>query len=246
MTAHGLAEPAALAEQLAALGVRPGGDLMVHASLRKLGPVVGGATGVVEAVRLALGVDGTMLMMVAADDGEPFDRLTTPADPENGVLADVFRQHPGVEVNDHPACRFAAWGPAAADLLAPQPLDDYYGPGSPLERLTRRGGSVLRLGSDVDTVTLTHHAEYLAEVPGKRTVTRRYTRADTGDVDVHSLDDSAGIVDWPHGDYFSQILLDYLSAGRAKVGPVGGCTAELLDARDFVEYATSWMTEHLA
>jgi Aminoglycoside 3-N-acetyltransferase len=70
---------------------------------------------VVEAITSAIGPAGTMLMMVAADDRVPFDRLTTPADPENGILAEVFRSQPGVLVNDHPACRFAARGPAAAN-----------------------------------------------------------------------------------------------------------------------------------
>jgi aminoglycoside N3'-acetyltransferase len=61
--------------------------MMVHASLRAIGPVDGGASGVIEAVRAALGPDGTMLMIIAANAGEAFDRLSTPADPDIGVLA---------------------------------------------------------------------------------------------------------------------------------------------------------------
>lgn len=234
-----------LATSLAALGPIGGRDVMVHASLRRLGPVEGGAEGVLQGLGRALGPTGTMLMMVAADDDEPFDRLRTAADPENGVLAEVFRRHPGVEVNDHPACRFAAWGPGTADLLDPQPLHHYYGPGSPLERLVERGGAVLRLGADVGTVTLTHHAEYLARLDVKRSVERHYVRLDVGEVVITSLDDSNGIADWDHGDYFPQILRDFIAEGRAAVGRVGGCTAELLDARSFVEFATRWMEVNL-
>lgn len=161
------------------------------------------------------------------------------------MLADVFRQHAGVEVNDHPACRFAAWGPAAPALLEPQPLHDYYGPGSPLERLCERGGAVLRLGSDIDTVTLTHYAEYRADINEKRRAQRLYTRADIGEIAIDSLDDDDGIGTWEQGDYFEQILRDFISADLAKVGVVGGCTAELLDARSFVAFATRWIEEHL-
>lgn len=244
------AAPAEIAASISALAHQldrdlPGRDLMVHASMRRLGPVLGGADGLIEAIRFVIGPDGTMLMMIAADDDEPFDRLTTEADEDNGVLAEVFREFPGVEVNDHPACRFAALGPGAAALLAPQPLNDYYGPGSPLERLSQRGGAVLRLGSNRDTVTLTHYAEYLAAVPNKRTVRRRYVRADTGPMDIDSLDDDDGIVDWSEGDYFAQILVDYVAGGHAAVGPVGRCTAELLDAHQFVEFATAWMDSRL-
>ena len=218
---------------------------MVHASLRRLGPVDGGAEGVLQGLRIALGPSGTMLMVLAADDDEPFDRLTSPADPDVGTLAEVFRQHPDAAVNDNPACRFGAWGPAAAALLEPQPVDDYYGPGSPLARQTEHGGAVLRLGADIDTVTLTHHAEYLADVPDKQRAQRTYVRADVGEVLIESLDDTDGIAEWPPGDYFSQILREFIADGHAVVGPVGGCTAELLEARRFVEFATSWMETHL-
>lgn len=240
-----LVETHVLAQQIGTLGDVRGRVVMVHASLRRLGPVAGGATGVVEAIGRALGPSGTMLMMVAADDRVPFDRHTTPADPENGVLAEVFRRHPGVGVNDHPACRFAALGPAAGGLLEPQPLHDYYGPGSPLERFHDRGGAVLRLGADVDTVTLTHYAEYVADVPDKRTVRRRYERADSGELWVECLDDSDGIADWEVGDYFGQILVDFVAAGHAATGTVGGCTAELFDAQSFVAFAVDWMETHL-
>lgn len=237
--------PAELAADLEALGEVRGRVVMVHASLRAIGRVDGGATGVIEAVLSALGPDGTMMMVIAADDDEPFDRLSTPADSDNGVLAEVFRTHPGVVVNDHPACRFAAVGPATAALLEPQPFHDYYGPGSPLERLCEMGGAVLRLGANVDTVTLTHYAEYLAAVPAKRRVERRYELAGAGEIIVSSLDDSDGIADWEPGDYFGQILIDFVDQGRACVGPVGRCAAELLDAREFVAFATDWMEREL-
>ena len=218
---------------------------MVHASLRSLGPVEGGARAVVEAILDALGPKGTMLMMIAADDDEPFDRLRTEADEDNGILAEVFRTFPGVEVNDHPACRFAALGACATYLLEPQPLNDYYGIGSPLERLVEHRGAVLRLGSDPDTVTLTHYAENLARVPDKKRVRRSYNRADTGEVSIEGIDDSDGIATWSEGDYFPQILIDFIDAGHAQVGPVGNCTAELLDARLFVDFAVDWLELHL-
>ncbi len=239
--------PVELADQLTALGVRPGAVIMVHASLRAIGPVAGRAGGVIEALRLAVGVEGSILMMIAADDRRPFDRLTTPADPENGVLAEVFRTTQGVSVNDHPACRLAALGPAASTLLEPQPRDDYYGGGSPLERFVAIGGQVLRLGADIDTVTLTHHAENLARLTGKRRKRRRYLRADETEWFVDSIDDSGGIADWPHGDYFPQILLDFVAAGRdISVGQVGATTAERLDARAFTRFAIDWLERELS
>jgi aminoglycoside N3'-acetyltransferase len=230
-----------LTHDLVSLGVQPGTALMVHASLRKLGPIDGGADAVLDALMDTLGSDGTLLMVLGADDDEAFDAQTSAADPEIGTLAEVFRRRKGTRVNDHAAARFGARGPLAKELLEPIPLHDYYGPGSVLARFTAARGAVLRLGADIDTVTLTHFAEYLADIPGKRRVQRRYVRADTGEQWIDSLDDTDGIVIWKGGDYFAQILIDFLASGRARTGSVGNCTAELFEAGAFVEFAVQWL-----
>jgi aminoglycoside N3'-acetyltransferase len=238
-------EYSVLLRQLKTLGVGSFDVLMVHASLRKVGPVVGGADSLLGALLETLGQKGTMLMLLAADDSKPFDLHTAPADPDVGVLAEVFRQRPGTKVNDHVAARFGAYGPKAIELLEPTPLHDYYGPGSVLERFTAMNGAVLRLGADVNTVTLTHWAEYEANLSQKRRVRRRYVRADVGEQWVESLDDTDGIAAWTQGDYFSQLLIDFLEAGHAQIGPVGNCMAELFEAKTFVSFAVAWLETHL-
>lgn len=249
------------------LGVTAGDTVMVHASLRSIGPVTGGAEGVVTALDRAVAPSGTLLMTVgAADDfswvnerpereradllaaAPPFDHLTVPADPDVGVLAEVFRRHPGTRSSNHPEGRFSARGRRAEGLTADPPWDDYYGPGSPLERLVEAGGKVLRLGADPDTVTLIHYAEYLADVPDKRRVVRhRKVISDGAPVvtTVSSLDDSEGIVDYPGEDYFVEILLAFLETGRSACGEVGGAPSELFAARDLVDFAVAWMNHHL-
>jgi aminoglycoside N3'-acetyltransferase len=234
-----------LTAQLNALGLPTDRPVMVHAGLRSIGAIDGGADTLIDALLDAIAPGGTMLMMVAERGDVPFDPLTTPADPENGVLAEIFRRRAGSGVSDHPASRFAAIGPDAAALLSPVPLNDYYGPGSPLERFVTMRGQVLRLGASPDTVTLTHYAEYLADLPMKRRVRRDYVRADTGPLSIDSLDDSDGIAVWPHGDYFPRILLDFLDEGGARTGPVGNCIAELIDGPAFTVFATRWMEREL-
>jgi aminoglycoside N3'-acetyltransferase len=236
----------ALGAQFRALGVRSEDVMMLHASLRKVGPIDGGAQTLIHALIDVVGPRGTIVMALGADEDVAFDALTTPVDvADMGVLAEVFRTFPGVRVNDHAAARFAALGFAAADLLEPVPLHDYHGRGSVLHRFVDWKGRVLRLGADDDTVTLTHYAEYLAGVPGARRVRRRYVRADTGEQWIESLDDNDGIVEWAGGDYFSQILLDYRASGAVQRSPVGQCSAELFDATDFVGFAVRWMNEQL-
>src|SRR5260370_30962874 len=110
-----------LCDDLRRLGVASGDVVMVHASMRAIGEVEGRAQGVVSALDEAVGPHGTVLMNLGARDDwawvsdrtenerealladcDPFDYLNTPADPDNGVLAAVFRLTPGTNVNHHP------------------------------------------------------------------------------------------------------------------------------------------------
>ncbi|MCU0311476.1 MAG: AAC(3) family N-acetyltransferase [Acidimicrobiales bacterium] len=262
--------PEELVRDLRALGISEGDLVMVHASLRAIGPVQGGAAGVIEALDAAVGPTGTVTMLLGARDdwdwvnsrpederpalladAAPFDPLTTPAQPDVGTLAEVLRRHPGTVVDDNPEGRFAARGAGAAELVADTPWDDYYGPGSVLARLVAGGGKVLRMGADPDTTSVLHHAEYLAEVPDKLRV-RRYRKVlgpDGPEVRVvEALDDEDGIVpeaDQPATDYFALILDAYLATGRATVGRVGDADSHVLDAADMVAFGARWMEEHL-
>ena len=259
-----------LVADLHALGVRPGDRLMVHASLRRIGPVEGGAAGVVEAIDRTLGPTGTWLMVYGARDdhawvnerpeaeraalladAEPFDRLRTPVLPEVGVLAEVMRTTPGTVVNDNPEGRFGARGALAEAWLHDHPWDDYYGPGSVLDRFASAGGRVLRMGANPDTVTVLHHAEYLADVPDKLRV-RRHRLVATPEgpriVVVECLDDEDGIVPderQPAEDYFALILREFLATHPYAAGRVGEAPSELIDAAPLVRFGAAWMSRHL-
>src|SRR5271156_4001469 len=51
------------------LGVRPGGIVMLHASVKAVGWVVGGPDVVLHALREALGTEGTLMMYIGWEDG---------------------------------------------------------------------------------------------------------------------------------------------------------------------------------
>lgn len=234
-----------LIQQLEALGIGHQKLLMMHVSLRKTGPFEGGGTTLLDAILQTLNPEGTLLMVLSASDRVPFNALTSPAYEEVGTFAEIFRQHPDTKVNDHAAARFGAIGPRSTELLEPVPLHHYYGPGSVLSRFTASGGSVLRLGADENTITLCHWAEYLADIPNKRRVRRRYVREDIGEQWIESLDDCEGIAYYSGDDYFTQLWLDYKATGHVRVGPVGNCTAELFESGLFVDFATEWMEANL-
>ena len=137
----------------------------------------------------------------------------------------------------------AAIGARADWLTADQPLDDGFGRGSPLEKLCEAGGEVLLLGSPPDAVTLLHHAEALADVPGKRTV--RYKQPILADgrktwVEVEEFDSSRGIKDWGDGDYFIALVEDHLATGHGRRGQVGAARSFLFDAEELVRFGVEW------
>ena len=255
-----------LRRDLEALGVRAGDLLMVHASMRRLGlaSMRGGAELFLDALDAAVGPHGTVMMVLGTHypmdwvnerpveeraallaGSEPFDHLAAPAMADVGVLAEVFRRRPGTIVSDNPSGRFGARGGRAEELLRDVPWHDYYGPGSPLERLCELGGRILRLGADPDTVTALHYAEYLAEVPNKRRTRWDYVLAGRGHCRVECLDDFRGIAEWEGEDYFAVILEAFLAAGRGLCGRVGRAEAELIEAADIVRFGALWMEEHL-
>jgi aminoglycoside 3-N-acetyltransferase len=280
---------ARLLDQLKKLGIGPGDAVMLHASLRRIGAVEGGVAGLIAAFREVVGDGGTLLMILGAvntvwDEAReappperpailarapPFDALTTPANTDVGHLAEAFRLTRGVLVTDHPDCRFAAIGAKARWLLEGSTWDDYMGPDSPLDRLCRIGGKVLRMGANDDTTTVLHWAEYVVSLRSKDAYTLHFRVAthtpsqlrsrarrvvalrggpdfsgpEGGAVVVASrcLNNETGIVDWPGEDYFATILKAYRASGRGRYGRIGNAASEVFDAADIVSFGAEWM-----
>lgn len=156
---------AEIVTQLRGLGIKEGGVLLVHTAFRAIRPVEGGPLGLIEALRAAIGPQGTLVMPSwSGDDDTPFEPLATAAAPDLGVVADMFWRLPGVKRSNHlHAC--AAAGPLAARINAdPLPLPPHI-PESPVGRVHDLDGQVLLIGVGHDGNTSLHLAEILAGVP---------------------------------------------------------------------------------
>ena len=250
------------------LGLRPGGAVMVHCRMSVLGRVVGGAETVVRALLDALGPGGTLMAYTGWQD-EPPDDLDAldeedrrayleehPAyDPrvalsrrEHGRVPEALRTWPGARHSGHPEAGVAALGPLAEALAASHPYDDAYGAGTPYARLGELGGQVALVGAPLDSVTLVHHAEAVAGVPGKRRVSFRYPVFEGGERvwrTFSDIDTSEGALPYARvlgeEDYIGHIARSALAAGAGRSGPVGGATAYVFEARGLVEYAVGWI-----
>lgn len=248
------------------LGVASGDIVMAHAAISKVGPLLNGPDAVIGALRDAIGPTGTLMAYTDWDavyedllDAEgrmpeawkphipPYDPLTSRSIRDNGALPEFLRTTPGALRSANSGAAMTAIGPRAEWLLADHPLDYGYGPGSPLARLVEARGKVVLIGAPRDTITLLHHAEHLANIPGKRirrievpfatpngTVWRFVEEFDTGNPVVPGLPD----------DYFGTILTQFLEAGAGQTGLVGNAESILVPAAEITAFAVNWLERH--
>jgi aminoglycoside 3-N-acetyltransferase len=261
------AEPrtrASLARDLRALGVRPGGVLLVHSSLSSLGWVCGGPVALVQALLDALGPDGTLVVPThTAENSDPakwqnppvpepwwpmirdhmpaYDPAITPS-AGVGVVPETVRTWPGALRSSHPHTSFAALGAAAAEVVGDHRLDHQLGEESPLGRIYAMDGDVLLLGVDHATNTSLHLAEY--RVPGSPTALHGAAISSPAgerqwvtwtDVDIDESD-------------FARLGADFELARTAqgdegvRIGTVGSARCRLVRQRDVVDFAVQWLS----
>ena len=249
------------------LGVAPGQVLLVHASLKSLGWVVGGAPAVVSALRTAVGPDGHVVVptgteensktsrvhrakiaMMTTEEAEQheqgmpaFDKDSTPSG--MGAISEALRTAAGSRRSDHPQSSFAAIGPRAGYLMAGHPLECHLGPQSPLGKLLAENTQVLMMGAGFDTFTGFHLAEYTYT---SRPPMRKYACV------LPSVD---GDQYW---EYYEDVVLDDQEfevigksleespdgMARIKHGEVGHARCRLVPLRAAVKFAEEWLIEH--
>ena len=259
-----------LSEDLHRLGLAPGQMIMLHASVRAVGPIIGGPDEIHLAVADAIAPGGTLMMYVGCQDGfDDVGRGVLSSEEENAILADqpafdfrharaardfgalaeFFRSYPGTICSEAVCARMAARGQRAEWLLADPPWNYGFGRGSPLDKLCQSGGKVLLLGSRYDEVALLHYAEHIAPFEGKRIARYKVPILRDGArvwADCEEFNtSSAGVHEnWPENAF--ELIVDDFLATRAgtpacRVGSVGRADSALLDAAALVEHAVPIM-----
>jgi aminoglycoside 3-N-acetyltransferase len=254
-----------LAADLRRLGLRRGDTVLVHASMRAVGWVVGGAPEVVRALQDTVGGDGTIVVPTITGDnsdprrwaairrGEPpedwwpvirrhlppFDPATTPSN-GMGRIAEAVRTWPASVRSAHPQASFAAVGRDAAHLMADHDMRCHYGARSPLARMAESGAKVLLLGVGYDVCTAFHLAEY--SVPSRPLRDYECVIAEHGEARWFEYQD----IDLDDSD-FGRLggALEASPAGApVRVGCVGHACSRLLPMGAAVEFAATWIGEH--
>jgi len=244
---------------LQALGVGAGRVVMVHTSVKSLGPLMGGPPILMQALLETVTSAGAVMVYVGWENAPDFIDQLAPAardayyaehpafDPaiaravrDHGMFAELVRTWPGAQRSLNPESSMVAVGAQAAWLTQDHPLNYGYGLDSPLDKLVRADGQVLLLGSPLENITLLHYAENRANLRHKNVV--RYPCPILRDgqrvwIEIEDFNTSD-----PHGDYtFEQIARDYLTAGNGRTGKVGQAQCYLFDAAPLARYAIAWL-----
>jgi aminoglycoside 3-N-acetyltransferase len=257
---------ASLAGDFRRLGIAAGNTVMLHASVRRVGPVVGGPDQIHLALKDALTGTGTLMMYASCPEHydevgrghlsaeqerelleslPPFDAATARSARDNGALVELLRTCPGSRVNNHPA-RFVVWGRHADHLISEQPWDFAFGHGSALERFVELDGKILLLGCDHDNVTFLHYAEHIADVPDKRVARFKVPVLENGRRvwrDMAEFDTSAPAhASWSE-QLFGEIVESYLARTDNEGALVGDARSYLIDARGLLAFALAVMKD---
>ncbi|OPZ83325.1 MAG: SPBc2 prophage-derived aminoglycoside N(3')-acetyltransferase-like protein YokD [bacterium ADurb.Bin429] len=236
-----------IAAGLRALGVREGGIMLAHSSLKRFGHVEGGAEAVIDGLLAAVGAAGTVMVPTITgtashgpDDPPVLDVVNTPC--WTGIIPETLRRRPGAIRSLHPTHSVAALGPQA-DFLT----KDHFtcgspcGSNSPYLRLAELDGVVVFLGTDLNCCTLLHGVEELADcryhmqtAPSPGTIITTDGRELHGTFRLHQ---------WGTPRRFPVLESRFLEWGIIRIGRVGDAEVRVLRAKPTVERVTELLRQ---
>jgi len=172
-----------LEKLLDSLGIAQGDKIIAHVSLSSFGYLVGGEQTIIEGIMHKIGKNGTLIFPAQSvelmnpeswqyppvpeewyvelrNSILPYDPLKTDVSPGLGKVANYFCKYPGVVRSNHPLYSFAAIGKESKIFMSKHDLDFGLGPNSPLGTMYKSGTKVLMLGTNFESNTSIHLAEY--------------------------------------------------------------------------------------
>jgi len=258
-----------LVTDLRSLGLRRGQDLLIHSSLRQVGPVDGGAATLLAAIIDVAGPDATLVVPTQTTLGSVtsraflsataglspeerarfaaavpgFDPATTPST-GMGAFAEYLRTRPSAVRSGHPLVSFAALGPRARACASVHDLDCHLGERSPLGWLYAADAAILLLGVGYSVCTAFHLAEY--RLPGVAPQRRYRCSTASGQTLVQHEFTDIELDDTDFGILGSDVesAADRGALPGLRRGRVGAAACRLLPLRASVDFACSWLAAH--
>jgi aminoglycoside 3-N-acetyltransferase len=160
---------AKLISDLIKLGIKKGGILLVHSSLRSLGNYPNKAGLIINSLLEVLGEEGTLLMPALTFETVHADNPFFDIDETHscvGALTEIFRKSYKTMRSLHPTHSVCGLGKMAEDILKDHYLDRTpCGPHSPYYKLKAAGGQILFIGCGLKPNTSMHAVEELVNPP---------------------------------------------------------------------------------
>lgn len=161
---------ASLLQDIHEMNINPHGTLLIHSSLKAIGPVDGGADTVLDAwsqyMRDGLLVFPTHTWRQIGRETMVFDSRTLPSCV--GILPELFRHRPGVLRSLHPTHSVAALGKGAKEYIhgeetrtTPCPREGCWG------KLLDLDADILFLGCTLRSNTFLHGVEEWEDIPDR-------------------------------------------------------------------------------
>lgn len=230
----------AIKADLEKLGLRTGDVLLVHASLRSIGYVDGGAKTVIDAILDVIGSTGSLFMpsFPAGSEHEllrnglVFDLKTSPS--RQGIIPETFRMMSGVLRSIHPSHCLAGCGLKAESILeGHENCNVSVGRGTPFEKIVRCGGKILLLGVSHDKNTTLHYVE---NVNGAPTLSRELFKPTVIDMDgIYHV-----VPTYPHMPglkrCYGKVETELIKEGIQSNGKIGAALSSLVDASSMSEF----------
>ncbi len=227
---------------LRGLGLGEGDSLFVHSSMKSMGFVCGGPQAVIDTFLEVLGISGTLMVPTFTfTNFQPFfDLENTPS--EMGLITETLRQREDSIRSMHPRHSVSAIGQGAAELVQGHLSAGSLGVGSPLDKLSERGGYILLLGVGQNVNSIIHLAEFLADIPYLYT----WERPDfphTARVKCDGYEKEVTLAPSPGcSEGFGKMEPVLRNRGIIKDGKIGKARCQLMKARDIVDAAVELLT----
>lgn len=234
-----------LVNHLRELGIENSDVLLVHSSMKALGPVENGAETVLDAFIQA--VSGGLLIFPTHtwasinEERNVFNPLTEPSCV--GILSNLFMKRPGVVRSWHPTHSVAALGEGAQEYVQGEEQWD-----TPCSRrgcwgkLYDLGAKILFLGCTLRSNTIIHGVEEWNQIP--RRLTEKYKPLKIITPDGRVIDRPMRGHYHPSGDIsqnYDKIEEALLATGIARTGLVGEAKSYICDARRMVDLVSSFL-----
>ena len=237
-----------LLQQLREMGIQPADNLLVHSSMKSLGPVQGGADTVLDALMDAV-PEG--LLILPTHTWQQMDAKYSFFDPETepvcvGILPELFRKRPGVVRSLHPTHSVAVYGNGAEEYIkgeenctTPCPPEGCWG------RLKDINAKILLLGVTHTRNTYIHSIEESFNIPERFTDKQVRFQIKLPDGSVKSVDmyRHYNRIN-PHiSEDYDKMKSGYEKAGAAKTVRLGDAECILCEAAKLYEVTGRILTK---